>query len=501
MSGVNVYALPLSTKEGFVLSRVDGSASVEDISIMVGVKQDELLAILERLAELGAVKLSWSTVQRSVAGSGNAARPPVTPAKPKPAAVPEPPVRYDPRELDEVAAISLEVKKRILGAYYSLEGKDYYQLLGVARDVDKKAIRSAYFELSRFFHPDSQFGKELGSFKPKMESVFKRLTEAYDALGRAPRRKEYDDYLAATERTSVLQQTLDQVQHDTEMLRHSQAPAAAASVQSEPPAGPEPRRAVMPPPLAETTPVQISMRPPPSAEERKAYARDRLRRQLGGDSKPASWPPTAEQRPVSSFPVSNESSKDRRDSAIKGLRQSLRASGHATGGSDRLLAHLKQAKDAESAGDLLGAAGALQSALALEPERKEIQEQYERVSKAVTRSLADNYEKQARYEEKMGKWAAAALSWERVAEGRPEDEYAAHSAAEALLKAGGDLHKAQRYAQRAADLQPSRVTNVVLLARVYLAAGLRLNARRELEKAVKLDPHDEMISNLLHEAR
>jgi tetratricopeptide (TPR) repeat protein len=123
------------------------------------------------------------------------------------------------------------------------------------------------------------------------------------------------------------------------------------------------------------------------------------------------------------------------------------------------------------------------------------------VSKAVTRSLADNYEKQARYEEKQGKWAAAATSWERVAEGRPEDAPAARATAEALLKAGGDVRKAQRYAQRAVDAAPSDIANVVVLARVLLAAGLRLNARRELEKAVKLDPQNEMIRNLLREAR
>ena len=153
------------------------------------------------------------------------------------------------------------------------------------------------------------------------------------------------------------------------------------------------------------------------------------------------------------------------------------------------------------AGDLLTAASALQSALTLEPARLEIQEEYARVSKAVTRNLADNYEKQARYEEKMGKWGAAAMSWDRVAEGRPDDAGAARSAAEAMLKAGGDLHRAQRLAQRAVDIAPSEVANVVVLGRVLLAAGLRLNARRELEKAVKLDPQNEMIRNLLRELR
>jgi Flp pilus assembly protein TadD len=69
------------------------------------------------------------------------------------------------------------------------------------------------------------------------------------------------------------------------------------------------------------------------------------------------------------------------------------------------------------------------------------------------------------------------------------------------LKASGDLHKAQHFAQRAVDAAPHDASHVVTLARVLLAAGLRGNARRELEKAVKLDPQNEMIKHLLREAR
>jgi tetratricopeptide (TPR) repeat protein len=162
---------------------------------------------------------------------------------------------------------------------------------------------------------------------------------------------------------------------------------------------------------------------------------------------------------------------------------------------------LRRAKDAEAAGDLLGAAAQLQAALALQPEHKDLQAQYARVSSAVTRKLADNYEKQARYEEKQMKWAAAALSWERVADGRPESAEAARAVAEALLKASVDMAKAQRFAQRAVDLAPHDPSNVVVLARVFIAAGSRSQARQQLEKAVKLDPQNAMIKDLLREVR
>ena len=88
-----------------------------------------------------------------------------------------------------------------------------------------------------------------------------------------------------------------------------------------------------------------------------------------------------------------------------------------------------------------------------------------------------------------------------MCEGRPRDPRALRSAAAALLRANGDLHAALKYAKATVELAGENVGNLTLLGRVYLAAGLKLNARRELEKAAKLDPSDEMIKNLLKEAR
>lgn len=430
---------------------------------------------------------------------------------------------YTEIELESPADLTTDQKRRILNAYYGLEGKDFYELLGLPRNADKKDIRVAYFELSRLFHPDSMFGRKLGTFQAKMESVFKRLTEAYEVLGRKQRRAEYDEYLASTATTSAMQHTLDRVDSEVRALSSAPPSFAEPKVASQPArAAPQPSAATAtvaaavaksgnPPPQDEGRLSSVGMRPPASLEERKAHARERLRRSFAGaPTGPNPQPPSAASPSAPVGPVARSSvippgaarnGAERRDSAIKGLRQSLRQSSTGSGGVEPVLAQLRKAKDAEQAGDLLAAAAALQAALTLQPNHKDIQAQYDRVSKAVTRKLADNYEKQARYEEKQGKWAAAALSWERVADGRPENFEAARAVAEALLKASGDMHKAQRYAQRAVDAAPSDITNVVVLARVLLAAGLRMNARRELEKAVKLDPQNEMIKNLLREAR
>lgn len=499
-----------------MLSRIDDVASVEDIAIMVGLKLNELMSILDRLADLGAVELSWRTAKppanqnaepEAVSHKGES-HPAVQRALAPPAVQP-----FTEGELEEPGDLTEAQKRRVLIAYYGIEGKNYYQLLGVDNNADKKTIRSAYFELSRLFHPDSMFGKDLGSFKAKMEAVFKRLTEAYEVLGRNQRRKEYDEYLASMVTTSVLQNRFDSVESQVRALStappqhkrpHAPVAEAAPVVSSAASSGarsthksapPQPAAAAVAPDPRRIS--QVGERPSTTTlEERKALARERLRRSFAG---------SASQVGSSSATVPNRSGQQSQPiatgSADRSRAPSVRQSSVGAGGIEAVLAHLRRAKDAEAAGDLLGAAAALQAALALQPEHKDLQAQYARVSSAVTRKLAENYEKQARYEEKQGKWGAAALSWERVSDGRPESADAARAVAEALLRASGDMHKAQRYATRAVDLAPQDSANVVVLARVLIAAGLRSQARRELEKAVKLDPQNAMIKDLLREVR
>jgi Flp pilus assembly protein TadD len=111
--------------------------------------------------------------------------------------------------------------------------------------------------------------------------------------------------------------------------------------------------------------------------------------------------------------------------------------------------------------------------------------------------LGETYINQAQYEERNGQWAEAARSWTKASRGRPNDVIAHERAANAIVKAGGDLHEARRLARRACELGPAVALNRMTLAAVYLAAGLELNARRELEAAAQLAPQDDTIRAML----
>src|SRR5262245_16394634 len=80
---------------------------------------------------------------------------------------------------------------------------NHSELLGVARDADKKAIKRAYFQLAATIHPDRYFGKRLGSYKPKMETVFARMTAAFETLSDKDKRVAYDAKLGAPSSTAA----------------------------------------------------------------------------------------------------------------------------------------------------------------------------------------------------------------------------------------------------------------------------------------------------------
>lgn len=63
--------------------------------------------------------------------------------------------------------------------------KDYYEVLGVARNSNKEDIKKAFRKLAHKYHPDKKDGDE---------AKFKEVNEAYGVLSDDKKRAEYDQY-------------------------------------------------------------------------------------------------------------------------------------------------------------------------------------------------------------------------------------------------------------------------------------------------------------------
>jgi hypothetical protein len=688
---VDVRALPLSPLEGFVLSRIDGAASVGDIADLTNQSLEECSVVIERLLELAAIEWADGSVSlprasmrpshpysgglgslgRDTGGysSGRASStPPVDPSTPstRPSVLPrgvaveeqnaargsqedrrgEPlsaarqenldrqKLPYRPTEYPKTPAtgiepsaairppaaplasftssgpapgpgasrpsaasagpqppleptsappadtavdeidLSPERRKRIDDLWVALDLLNHYDLLELSQKASRQEVKAAYYERSKIFHPDTAFRKKIGNYRTKMEAIFKRLTEAYDVLGKPKARAAYDAYLTSIGEARDAEEALSG-EKDLAAIEAT-TPGTTTAVGTPAPRSPATGSPATGSPAtgspatgspatgstatgstaagstaagstaagstaagstaAGNTAAPRSSAPPPSSVPPHGHPVASSSRSgtmpAVGSRAPSGPPPEPPPEPmVSTRPVSDESRRRAaelfqrrldgargrstpgavtppepsfprsRDEMARELRTAISTSTAVSGGivagGDLVAKHVAEARRAEAQGDLAMAVRALRIAVATAPSRLDLAAEHERVGKLLAVSLADRYTDQAVYEERVKKWAAAALSWAKVLEGRPDDLTALMGAAVCLLEAQGDLHKAQRFAQRAVEQHPQNGAALRVLARVCLAAGLPLNARRALQQALSIDATDTQAKALL----
>ena len=85
---------------------------------------------------------------------------------------------------------------------------DYYKVLGVELSASAAAIKKAYRSLAMKYHPDRNPGDELA------EEKFKLVNEAYETIGNADKRVDYDDALSRQAAESKLRATTPPPQND-----------------------------------------------------------------------------------------------------------------------------------------------------------------------------------------------------------------------------------------------------------------------------------------------
>jgi cytochrome c-type biogenesis protein CcmH/NrfG len=518
--GCDIRKLPITPTEAFVLSRIDGQSRVLDLSHATGLPESLVIDALERLSALGAIVYSGgaraptdpqggpepnqrdASQERPVAGSGSAGSGSATAARRR--------ITYDPSLLDEEVEISLEQRKELLELFFAIEVYSHYELLGVPPDADRKAIKQAYFERVNVLHPDRFFGRNIGSYKARIDRVFTALTKAHDTLTKRQARADYDSYLESRK--------------ETVGIRSSRAPTPP----SQPPGEAEqviPAPARTPILIPDTitrerlTPTGLPLdRLTPDGLMPLGPTDERMSQELLGASTipPPGRPPgatnddarrqqmarklkaSASQPPPSIPPQGNE---DPLESASRALEANLRAR-YETRLKDPTAPtrFLAMAAEAERAQSWASAVNALKTALELKPDDAKIQAELARIELLADRAYAGKFVEQARYEERDGQFERAARSYERAARGRGSADLYTHAAL-CQLRADGGGRRAVELARRAVTLAPTHVPSRLALARAYFQEGMTASAVAEATRALEVDPKNEEAKRMQAEFR
>jgi len=136
------------------------------------------------------------------------------------------------------------------------------------------------------------------------------------------------------------------------------------------------------------------------------------------------------------------------------------------------------------------AAGAVRLAIAFDPSNERYRSRFAEVRAKAADVRFEQLVKEAESALTFRDGSDALRLYEEALHHKPYDVRANHTAAKLAWLVENDLHRAKEYAARACEMEPENAECRKMLGQIYKAAGLKANARRELQRAARLDPKD-----------
>jgi curved DNA-binding protein CbpA len=127
--------------------------------------------------------------------------------------------------MPELVDLEPSRQQEIIELEKAQEGKDYFFLLGLPPGAPIEEVKRSFLDFALKYHPDRYAGLNLGSFRARIERIFRRVSEAHSVLSNPEKREAY-------------LRTNPRLRGST-----TPSPAAGPSVPDEPMPGDEQRRA------------------------------------------------------------------------------------------------------------------------------------------------------------------------------------------------------------------------------------------------------------------
>jgi curved DNA-binding protein CbpA len=139
----------------------------------------------------------------------------------------------------------------------------------------------------------------------------------------------------------------------------------------------------------------------------------------------------------------------------------------------------------------LEAAASVRLAIAFDPANEAYRESFAEVQQRAHEERAKQLVREGEAALEVRDYGRAFHAFEDAVHFRPHDAELYSRAARIAWLSGDDLRKAKDLARVACELEPDHAAYRRTLGQIYDAAGLEANARRELKRALELDPSDD----------
>jgi len=178
----NMASSSLTPREGFLLSRIDGRTPCSNLYRIGGMPPDEIDAYLEKWHREGII---WFPAEEPSRGKGAQDRKPIASGSDE-VSVQSPLEDSLPDELLGEIDPSLDIpeleQRKVLSFEYRSGDMAPHEILGVGSDADWGTLKRAYIKLSKEFHPDRYYGKNVGDYAERLGGIFQSITDAYQTL-------------------------------------------------------------------------------------------------------------------------------------------------------------------------------------------------------------------------------------------------------------------------------------------------------------------------------
>jgi curved DNA-binding protein CbpA len=356
--------------------------------------------------------------------------------------------------------VDLTKKEQLLieQLFFALPNSSHYGLLGVQSDASNKQIRDAYYELSRHWHPDRFFRRNVGDFGSQIEAIFTAVTAAYQTLSNETKRKNYDRKLNKEQKTQK-----------TQKIQKTGPNLKSPTGQNSRPG--RPRRVNIVDPTFSAPSNHIA-----TQSEYNERVKAEADQQRNDDAAARAWKVLSQNRRFDRNPGRTRYRNRVLSQIRNGGQENIR----------RARVYFEAGCTSLEEGNPLKAESSLYLAVKLAPENPSYHDEFKRAQVLAREARAKQFINAAESAEQYQNAQEALYNYRRAAEYQTSESKVYFRLSRLIRIIEKDEREAVKVLRIAIEKSPGNPDYRIALAELYAHQGLQLNARRELQKAIKI---------------